>query len=108
MSFSMPAGFRHMCAAWSGRRVIRRVVGKSEIVKREWREVDTRHHELVDPATGWVLGYVRVHSLVNNSRDPGLPKDWEEFLAQGADHRALGKFQSLHEARRAVEAALDH
>jgi hypothetical protein len=74
---------------------------------RLWRAVDARHKRLADPSTGRVLGYVRVHSVVNTPNEPGLPKDWQEFLAQGADYRPLGKFRSLHEARSAVEAALD-
>jgi uncharacterized protein (DUF2267 family) len=76
-------------------------------MKPHWEEVDRRHHQLVDPESGWVLGYVRIHSLGGDSRDPGLPNEWEEFLAQAADHRALGRFQTLEEARSAVEATLD-
>jgi hypothetical protein len=74
---------------------------------RLWHGVDARHQRPADASTGRVLGYVRVHSVVNNPKEPGRPKDWQEFLAQGADHRPLGKFRSLHEARSAVEAALD-
>jgi hypothetical protein len=76
-------------------------------MKPHWEEVDRRHQQLVDPESGSVLGYVRVHSLGDDSREPGPPDEWNEFLAQAADHRALGKFQTLEEARRAVEATLD-
>ena len=77
------------------------------VMKPHWEEVDERHQQLVDPESGWVLGFVCVHSLGGKPREAGLPNEWQEFLAQAADHRPLGKFQTLQEARRAVEATLD-
>ena len=76
-------------------------------MKPGWEEVDERHQQLVDLESGWVLGYLRVHSLGGESAEAGLPNEWQEFLAQAANHRALGRFQTLHEARRAVEATLE-
>ena len=60
------------------------------LMEPRWEEVDGRHQQLVDPETSWVLGYVRVHTLLDNPRETGLPHEWEEFLAQGADYRPLG------------------